>query len=486
MKKIAKVTSIALASMMLLSMGACGGSSGGDDSGSSASGLKLKINANATKEITFEYLKAGFGDDPYIAVANAFMERNPDVQVRTYANREIVGTTQNNLTSGQGVSDIYSYPYNAIKTWIKDGLLEDLTSLCAEQTLDGRTMLESMTGSASQAISADGKIYGVPEYTSVTGFVYNQELFEQYNWEIPETTKDLEDLCKKIIADTNGAVAPITWCKDAEGYLYFATENWISQYAGVENMEKFYALESPEVYALEDNEEGSLYTPKKAALENLLKFFLPLEEGGYAANNSRTTSNGAAQLAILEGDCAMMLNGSWFYNEMKRVWEDERIGIFAIPEMSDANGNVLRAANNPETNGRVLTADYGAYYFIPTNAPQKEVAKDFLLYLSSEEACTIYTQYANTIRPFIYNVGEETDLYKNITNFGKSVLKIADEYTLYAPVSNSIVALKGHGGLWPRGTRVESEITQKNGDQNAENWLNKDYLFASQSWDSWN
>ena len=482
MKKLAKIFSLVMATMMLLPVAACGG---GNKDKEENEGLKLKVNANATKEITFEYLKAGFGNDPYIAVANAYMERHPDVQVNTFANREIVGTTPMNIEAGQGVSDVYSFPYDHIKMWISDGWLEDLTDLCNQQTLDGRTMLESMTGNAAQAISSGGRIYGIPEYTSVTGFVYNQELFAKYNWQIPQTTKELEDLCVKILADTNGQVSPITWCKDAEGYLYFATENWISQYAGVENMDKFYDYESYEIYAMEDNTVGSLYTAKKLALENLVKFFKPMEEGGYAANNSRTTSNGSAQLAVMEGDCAMMLNGSWFYNEMKRVWEDEKIGIFPLPELSDEYGNPLRASNNPVDKGRTMSASYGAYYFIPSNAPDKETAKDFLLYLSSEEACALYSQYANTIRPFIYDVSETSELYSKISNFGQSVLKMADSYTLYAAAPTNALALKGKAGLWPRGARVESEIIQKNGNAEADYWLNKDYQFAKSNWATW-
>ena len=493
MKKTAKLLNVLMATTMVFSMAACGGGTGnggGTGSGGNTSNtgdeLKLITNANATKTITFEYLKAGFGNDPYIAVANAYMERHPDVQINTFANREIEGQAPLNISTGTSVSDIYSYPRDSNKTWIEEGWLEDLTDLCNQQTLDGRTMLESMTGNAAQAIAtADGKIYGVPEYTSVTGVIYNQALFNQYGWEIPETTKEFEELCIKIKEDTNGKVNPITWCKDADGYLYFAAENWISQYAGVENMDKFYALESAEVYATEDNDKGSLYTAKKLALQNLTKFFLTLNEGGYAANNSRETSNTAAQLSLMNGDSAMMLNGSWFYNEMKKYWKDtHQIGMFALPEMSDEQGNVLRASNNTDEK-RTMTASYSAYYIIPSNAPQKEVAKDFLLYLSSEEACEIYTQYANTIRPFIYNVGKDTELYSKMTNFGKSVLAMADQYELYSPASLAPVALKGYGALWADG-RVESNMMmKKDSETNPDYWLNKDYQYAKSKWEIW-
>lgn len=474
MKKITKALSLTLAAAISMSaavsLAACG------------------VEERDPNTILFEYLSAGFGDEPYMAVAKAFEEKNPGKKVKLVPNREIVGTAANSISTGTGVSDIYSYPYgNVLKTWYTNGWLEDLSDVCAQQTQDGRTMLESMTGNAAKSLGIKGGIYGIPEYTSVTGLVYNVDLFEEYGWEIPNTTKEFEALCNQIDADTNGAVTPLVWCKDAEGYLYFATENWISQREGIANMDKFHAYESAEVYATQDNDQGSLYTSKKMALNNLQKFFLPKKEGGYAHDNSRTMSNTKAQEAVIKKECAMMLNGSWFVNEMALYLQANptTLGIFALPEMTDAMGNVTHAPGYAtENDKRVLTADYGAYYFIPSNAPNKELAKEFLLFLSSEEACSLYTQYANAVRPFIYDVSETSDLYSKVSDFGKSVLKMADQHYLYAAISSSELALKGKGGLWPRGNRVESEM-MANAQGNADDLLREDYTFATQNWDSW-
>ncbi len=485
MKNITKILSLAMAGALTFAAVGCGG--GNNSGGGSGSGSGLTLTVTGGREVVFEYLKAGYGDDPYIAIANGFMAKHPDVQITLLANREISSTTSSNLSSNSGVSDIYSYPYGGpLKTWIANGWVEDLTSLLEEETLDGRTMRESMTGTSAEAISVNGHTYGIPEYTNVTGFVYNVDLFNQYGWQIPNTTKELESLCQKILADTNNKVAPITWCSDADGYLYFAVENWISQYEGVANMNKFYEYGSAEIYALEDNDAGSISTAKAYALENLLKFFLPISEGGYAHNESRAIDNTSAQYAVMEGSCAMMLNGSWFENEMQSYFNGENLGMFAVPELSDNSNFVLRSGTyTTEDDKRVLTSNYGAYYFIPTQAPNKEDAKDFLLYLSSEEACALYTQYSNAIRPFVYDTGKTSELYGKVSGFGKYVIDIADRFYLYAPTSNSPLDLKGKAGLWPRGTRVESEIIAKTSEKSVQYWLNKDYAFASANWADW-
>ena len=482
MKRFGKAVCLAMVAATALSTTACGGGAGGGED-------ELELIITGGREVVFEFLDAGFGRNPYIAIANGYMERHPDVQILLQANREIVNTTAINLSANTGVSDIYSFPYSSMmKTWISEGWMEDISDVCAQQTIDGRTMLESMTGNAAKAVSYQDKIYAIPEYSSVTGFVYNQDLFESYGWEIPNTTAELEALCKKIIADTDGKVAPITWCKDAEGYLYFATENWMTQYEGVTNMDRFHEYSGIESYAVEDNDVGSIGTAKKLALENLVKFFLPIKEGGYAYNESRTISNTDAQCKIIEGSAAMMLNGSWFENEMQTYLEgmDVEIGLFAIPEISDAVGTVMRSPTfESKDNKRVLSADYGAYYFIPSMAPNKEDAKDFLLYLSSEEACTLYTQYSNAVRPFIYDTSENSALYSKVGAFGKSILKMADQFELHAAVSQSELTLKGKVSIWPRGSRVESEIMAANTSKDPISYLEKDYQFVKSNWADW-
>lgn len=495
MKKFTKALCFSLvAATVGVSMTGCGG--GGGKTSSDAPGgmigedatLTLTINENATEEVVFEYLDAGFGDDPYIAIANGYMAKNPNVQIVLYPNVEIRETLNNTITSNTNISDIYSYPFeNPIKTWSALGYVEDISDVLGMQTEDGRTVRESMTGSAADSVRVGDKVYAIPEYTSITGFVYNKGLFEQYGWKIPNTTKELEELCKKIIADTNGAVNPITWCLDADGYLYFATENWISQSAGLERMQKFYQYESKDIYALEDSNPGSLYSAKKNAIENLKKFFLPSSE--YVYDDSSTEHFMNAQRKILSGECAMMVNGSWFENEMymdmqQPAYKNAKIGLFAVPEMTDDNGETIRMAGNNDTK-RTLTASYGSFYFIPTAAGNKQGAKDFLVYLSSKEACELYTQYANAIRPFDYDYSTTSELYGKVSEFGKSVLQISSDFNLYAPVSLNPIAMYG-ASLWLHDSgRIENAIMRDKGLKAADAYLKSDKDTADAKWDKW-
>ena len=496
MKKLAKIMALSLAGISVFSMASCADLKDkyGND-GKTTNTIELIINENATTTVIFSYLAAGFGEDPYYAVANAYMEKHPDVQIQPYSNAEIDAALNLYMVPGssEGLADIYSYRWETtLKNWIGQGLVEPLDDLMVKDTGDGRTMRESMTDAAAAAISVGDSIYAVPEYTSVTGFVYNIDLFEQYGWQIPNTTKELEALCNQILSDTNGEVTPITWCQDADGYLYHAAENWVSQREGIANMQKFYAMESAEVYANQDNDVGSLYTSKKMALEGIAKFFDP--DSSWCYDNSSTAYFKDAQRSVIKGECAMMINGSWFENEMYKelnentgTYKGTKIGMFAVPELCDSNGIVSHADGYQTVdNKRVLTSSFGAYYFIPANAPNKEAAKDFLLFLNSEEGCSVYTEHSNAIRPFVYDYSVESEIYNKANAFGKSVLKMASENHLYSPIYTSPLIKAGKGKLWVRDNALFiSLVADKNSRESVHQVMQNEYTVAVAQWSKW-
>ena len=109
MKKLSKVLALGMAAVATMGLFACGSDSG------NKGGSSLTLMQTGGREVLFEFLNAGYGKDPYIAVANGFMEKHPDVQIVLVPNREIGSTTGNALSSGVGVSDVYSYTHGKMK-----------------------------------------------------------------------------------------------------------------------------------------------------------------------------------------------------------------------------------------------------------------------------------------------------------------------------------------------------------------------------------
>ena len=439
-----------------------------------------KVGNDDRRILKWEVLKAGYGSTAYEKIAEAFMEEHPDVLVKINFNPSITETTGSRLESNTNLADVYSYrDIEAIKRWTANGYVEALDELYAAELSTGKTVKDSMTGNAAEVCSYNGTAYAIPEYTNVQGFVYNKSLFEQYGWEIPNTTAELDKLCRRILEDTDSKVSPIVYCGGAgEGYLYFAVKQWVSQYEGISQMDTFYNFDSAEVF------NPSNYKGKMYALQNLQKFFY--DEGNYTMTGSTGMTHIVAQSKIIKGEAAMMLTGAWFETEMSEALAelpDKEFGLFPVPQLSDSKGNVLHSANYTTVEEkRVIESEYGAYYFIPANASNKDDAMEFMKFLSEPSTCELYTRYTNVVRPFEYELSADAEIYSDMSTFGKSVLTLAHDHYLYSPNNSSQLAVKGLTGYWSRGKSPYVDL--RDGVETVNQILQNDYEYAKQNWNS--
>jgi len=426
-----------------------------------------------------EVLKGGIGETPYREIAKAFMKEHPDVLVKLNFNVNIISTTGARLESNNNVADVYSYrSIEAIKRWKIQGWVENIDDIYDATLSTGKTVSQTMTGNAEAVCTYKDEHVAIPEYTNTQGFVYNMSLFEKYGWKVPTTTKELEDLCKQILKDTNKTVAPIVYCgAAADGYLYYGEENWNYQYSGIADLDNFYSFSDAEVF------NPAKSQGKLLGLQALKKFFFD-NVGTYTMAGSEGKDHIEAQTNLILGEAAMMLNGSWFMTENEKILAevpDTKIGMFPVPQLSDESGNVLHS-DTYETvdNKRVVRGEYVSYWFVPSMAANKSDAKEFLKFLSEPSSCEIYTNASNNIRPFEYEKNPDAAVYKDMTTFGKSVLKINAENYIYAPNITSDIAIKGLTGYWARGSWPYYDVRDK--VFTPEQIIQNDYDYAKKNW----
>lgn len=444
----------------------------------SACGSKEEVVPEGKTLLNFEYLQAGFGDAPYQALAEAFMAEHDDVLVKLRPNKDINTTTASRLETKNNMSDIYIVrDVLEIQRWAAKGWVHDLKDDVYSAKIDGEeTLMDLMDEDALEYSKVNDHFYSVPEYYNIDGFVYDAALWEKNGWEVPTTTKELEELCKKIKATST--VAPIVYCggpNSADGYLYFATDGWMTAFEGRTNLKKFYAFESPDVFKPE-NSRGKWH-----GLTNLKTFFY----GDYVMARSQDKDFMTAQKNIIDGDAAMMLNGSWFINENKRMLAlnpNANIKMFKVPEVSDSNNVKLRANGYATQTGKeLIDCAVGASYFIPENAPHRDIAIEFLKFINKRSSSVLYTLNSNAVRPLDYNLDSTSPEYKDMTDFGKSVLDMVKNNELFLPFSKSPLMLEGHVGLYAKGRR-ESAIYQ---NMTPDEVLEDEYNYVLNNWDSW-
>lgn len=469
MRKVTKILSLLTAATLCFSATACGGGSESEDG----------VTNDGRRILNVEVLKAGIGEEPYRAVAAAFMAEHPDVLVKLNFNVNIISTTGARLESNNNVADVYSYrSLEAIKRWKINGWVESIDDVYSSTLSNGKTVAESVTGNTQAVCSYNDEAIAIPEYCNIAGFVYNMSMFEKYGWEVPTTTKELEDLCKRIKSDTNNTVAPIVYCGNAaDGYLYEAEYAWDYQYSGIDDLDRLYSYESAEVFAPE-NSQGKLLGIK--AVE---KFFF----GDYVMTGSEGKDHIEAQTNVIAGEAAMIVTGSWFETEMKKILAevtDVKLGMFAIPELSDDEGNVLHSDTYRTEDGkRVIPGNGTSYWFVPSMAKNKDDAKEFLKFMSEPKACEIYTAASNNIRPLEYDKDPDSDAYKDMSSFGKSVLSIAQDFYFYQPNVTNNIAIKGLTSYWARGGWPFYNV--RDGIETAEQVISKDYDYAKKNWAKW-
>lgn len=395
------------------------------------------------RQVLFEFLKAGLGTEVYENLARAYMDTHPDVQIQCIANAEINATVELNLQQGNQVSDIYCIrDINKIKRFYAQDYLVDLTETYDSEIEDGKKLSEIMDQSALNYSNYNGHYICIPEYVNVNGFVYNKKLFDQYNWQVPKTTEEMATLCEKILSDTKGKVKPFIYCKDAQGYIYYLLNGINASYEGIANMDKIYEFENADVFK-PSNRTGKLY-----ALKTMQDWFTV--ENGYVYDKSATTGNINAQRMLINGQAAMMLNGSWFENEMSRfITPDNELAMFMVPEYSV--GGVIQRATGYTSDGEkgVVHSEYTANYIVPKQGANNADAIDFLKFISRKDMCELYTKTCNSVRPFDYNKDSSSETYKDMSAFGKSILDMANNNTLYVPVSTNPLAISGKISFWP-------------------------------------
>ncbi|MCQ2449316.1 MAG: ABC transporter substrate-binding protein [Clostridia bacterium] len=449
-----------LSALIVCAMAGCGGDS---DAGK--------------RIVKWEVLRAGFGTAPYEALAKEFMKQHKEITVKIVFNPTINETTSAKLEAGQNLSDVYSCNNIAsIRRWALKGWLEPIDDVYAYQLASGKTIKDSLTGNAAAICSYKNVAYTIPEYTSLTGFVYNKSLFDKYGWKVPTNTFELNNLCKKILKDTNDKVSPIVYCGGAaDGYLYFGAENWVYSYEGIAGLDEFYSYKNSDVF------NPANFKGKSYALQNLKKFLF--DEGRYTMVGSSGMNHIVAQSKLINGEAAMMLNGSWFENEMADVLKEKKdvqLGMFPVPETADSTGKVLHSAKySTEGNKQVIQADYGSYYFIPTKAQHKEDAKLFLEFLSEQSSCETYTKLTNAIRPFDYELDSSSEVYADMTAFGKSILDMAKNNYLYTANPTSEIATKGVVGFWANGGTPYVKVRDGG---NISTLLSEEYEYAKSNW----
>ncbi len=362
MKKMKAITFVGFLAFILI-ISACSSQSGGD-SGESEGEVTLTIGSWRTED------KAS-----YQKVIDKFNEENPDINVefKPSKNTEYNTILNTALQSGEGPDIIHLRPYTPGIELADAGYLEPLDDL------EGLDQYPEETLAASKG--SDDKQYGVPLNISTTQMFYNKKIFDDLGLEEPQTWDEFLTLSQKI---KDEGITPIS-LGTKEGWLLSLSHGIIgpAHYGGNEFVDSITAGETD---FTSDEFQSSI-----DAMDEIKQFF-PENFEGLGMEDIRTM--------FFTGDAAMFPLGSWEIEVLREMNPELELGFFPMPS----------AVGKDPT----ITTWVDGSYAINASSEQKEAAKKFLQFMTTEEFGTMFTEEFKMISA-IPGIASEDELVNSLS-----------------------------------------------------------------------
>ena len=340
--------------------------------GCGSSGESEKESEGGKTELQVAVFEGGYGREYWDAVAEAFEKENPDVDVVIEANPEIGDVIRPNILAGNPPDFVYlpsSNKSGVTNAMIKDKALADISDVM-EEVQD--KLIPGIIDSKACQPYGDGKTYLAPIYYSTTGLWYNADFFEKNGLEVPVTWDDFfalgdksEELGRKLF----------TYQGTVPSYLESLIVPAVASAAGKDVMDGCFnydpeAWQNPEV---------------KAVLENIAK----IGTDGYLMDGTVSLDHTQAQSQWLLGNALLHPNGSWVEGEMEDAPKEDgfEYGYTAAPVMDESGDKTVYTQIEE--------------MFIPAEAKNIDIAKEFLAFQYTDEAVKLNAEKAKGIPPVV-------------------------------------------------------------------------------------
>lgn len=283
----------------------------------------------------------------YQAVIKDFEAANPDIKITMNTVPDSLKVLASRIATDDTPPLLTDWPtQQQFKEKVKNGYYEKLT---------GQDFFNQVNESYLKMSPADdGEYYAMPYARNYMAVYYNVDVFEQNGIKIPETYDEFIAVCKKL---KDAGITPLNFpLKDGVGHIFQSTNiAWAP--GGVEEMVKVSAGESK----LEGNAVFTEYSNKMLEL---------MEYGNEDAFGMSTTM---MQESFANGNCAMIISGSYGRGNIKLANKDLKFGAFPLPGETKDSTLVLTGVNAAQCISASATPE------------QKEAGLKFLNYISQTE-----------------------------------------------------------------------------------------------------
>ena len=249
-------------------------------------------------------------------------------------------------------------------------------------------------------------IYGLPYAANAAGILYNEDMFVEHGWEIPETWDEFIALCDTI--EEEGIVPIYLGFKDT----WTCLAPWNALAVGLTDSDVYNQV----------NKGNTTFEKEYKEVAEKMKMLI-----NYAEPNPYAYSYNDACTAFARGEAAMYTIGSYAVPQIKSVNPDMNINSFTFPANESKEDNVLNSGIDLN------------FAVMKESSEKKEAIYEVLSFLYEDETIQIYLddQGGITCKEGNFKVPNEIGGMREYIEAGK----VADFHDHHYPSEMSVDAL---------------------------------------------
>ena len=259
--------------------------------------------------------------DIFAELAEKFNETHDDIYLQVDSPNDAMTILKTQLTKEDypdiiGIGGDINYSY-----FLDSDLLMDISDF---DGLDEVKEVYQDIAKDLEFVPEDGT-YAMPYMANAAGVLYNKDMFEEHNWEIPKTWDEFTALCEKI---QDEGVTPLVF-----GYrdIWTCLAPWNALAVDL----------APVDVCAQVNAGNTTFADNYREVAEKQKQLL-----NYTDNNAFAYNYNDACTAFARGEAAMYTIGSYAIPQIQSVNPDINIDSFVMPGSNDPDKNYLNSGND--------------------------------------------------------------------------------------------------------------------------------------------
>lgn len=231
-----------------------------------------------------------------------------------------------------------------IPTYYEAGYLADLSDLA---------FTDSVFDSVKETVTYNGQVVALPLESLAWGYLYNKDIFEQYNLTAPQTISEMEAVVATL--EANGETP----------FLLAFQESWIPQLMMALSLGGTVNSAQPDF--MDNMNAGTGSYADVASVFDIIDLIM-----AHGSDKPFEVGSAAGSADFANGKAAMWVQGPWMSESILEVNPDMNIGVAPLPVSEDSAGAMINLATSTSL-------------AISPTTKNAEVAQDLLNYILDEQ-----------------------------------------------------------------------------------------------------